>query len=95
MHWPPSCSKARQQKLIAFHIAEKLMIEGKAYTFDTLDTLPASLDMSKAGIKKVTDNITAFYGSSCWFSNFRFSPFKDGKAHSSTPVSNFCIIRNH
>ncbi len=55
------------------------MIEGKAYTFDTLDTLPASLDMSKSSIKKVTDNSTAFYGSSCWFSNFRFCPFKDGK----------------
>ncbi len=49
----------RWQKLLAFLVAEKLMIEGKAYTFDTLDTLPAS----KAGIKKITDNITAFYGS--------------------------------
>ncbi len=57
----------------------KKHIEGKAYTFDILDTLPASLDLSKAGIKKVTSNITAFYGSSCSFSNFKFSPFKDGK----------------
>ncbi len=75
----PFMFETRRQKLKkAFLVDEKLIIEGKAYTFDTLDSLPASLDMSKTGIKKVTDNITVFYGSSCWFSNFRYSPFKDG-----------------
>ncbi len=86
----------RLQKLKAFFVAEKLMIEVKAYTFDTLDTSPPSLYMSKACTKKVTDNINAFYSSSCWFSNLKFFPFKDGKGtlfHS--PVSNFWTIRNH
>ncbi len=67
--------EARKQKLKAFLVAEKLIIGDKSYTIHTLNTLHTTLDLTKAGIVKVTDDITAFYGSLSYLSNFTFSQF--------------------
>ncbi len=71
--------EAHKMNMKAFLIAENLVIDNKSYTVNTLNTLPDSLCTSEIGIKKVTNNITAFYGSGCWLSNFKFTPFTDNK----------------
>ncbi len=75
----PIMFEARKQKLKAFLVAEKLIIEDKSYTIHTLNTLPTTLDLTKVGIVKVTDDITAFYGSLSCLSNFKFSPFTNNR----------------
>ncbi len=62
----------------SFLLAEKLIIENKTYTVNSLHTLPNSLKMSNIGVKKITDKITAFYGSLCWLSNFKYASFTYG-----------------
>ena len=71
----PIMFEARRMKMKAFLVAEKLIIDSKQYTVKTLNTLPEPLKTLNVGVKKVADNITAFYGSLCLFSNYRFAPF--------------------
>ncbi len=74
----PIMFEARRQNMKSFLLAEKLIIENKTYTLNSLHTLPNSLKMSNIGLKKITDNITPFYGSLCWLSNFKYAPFTHG-----------------
>ncbi len=75
----PIMFEAHKMNMRAFLVAEKLVIDNKSYTVNTLNTLPDSLCTSEIGIRKVTNNITAIYGSGCWLSNFKFTPFTDNK----------------
>ncbi len=75
----PIIFEACKMNMKAFLVAEKLVIDNKSYTVNTLNTLPDSLCTSEIGIRKVTNNITAFYGSMCWLSNFIFMSFTDNK----------------
>ncbi len=72
----PIMIEARRQKMKAFLISDKLIIDVQTYTVDTLNTLIEKLNFSKVGTKHITDNITAFYGSSSMLSNFSFVQFK-------------------
>jgi ribA/ribD-fused uncharacterized protein len=72
----PIMFEARNQKLKAYLVADKLTIEENTYTVDDLNKLSDKFDFSKVGTKKVSENITAFYGSSSMLSNFSFARFK-------------------
>ncbi len=61
----PIMFEAHKMNMKAFLVAEKLVIDNKSYTVNTLNTLPDSLCTSEIGTRKVTDKITAFYGSGC------------------------------
>jgi ribA/ribD-fused uncharacterized protein len=72
----PIMLEARKQKMKAFLISDKLIIEDQTYTVDSLNSLVEKFNFSKVGTKQVTDSITAFYGSSSMLSNFSFAQFK-------------------
>ncbi len=63
----PIMFEARRQNMKSFLVAEKLIIENKTYTVNSLHTLPNWLKILSIGVKKITDSITALYGSLCWF----------------------------
>ena len=69
--------EARRQSMKAFMVAERLLVNGVSYTVKTVHKLCESMDLKKVCIKQVTENITAFYGSLCWMSNYSFAPFTD------------------
>jgi ribA/ribD-fused uncharacterized protein len=58
---------------------DKLVIEGKIYTQDTLCNIPQDIDPSKA-CEKITKTVHLFFGRYFPFSNFYTAPFtSDGK----------------
>ncbi len=69
--------KARHHGMKAFVSSERLIVDKNTYTVQTVHKLSDILDMSKAGTKTITEDITLFYGSQSFLSNFRFSPFMD------------------
>jgi len=71
--------EARRQNHKATMVADKLIIDGRSYFVATLDALPANLNLSTLGTKKVTEDVTAFYGQMCPLSNYYPAPFKDDK----------------
>ena len=75
----PIMYEARRQDMRANLVVDTLYIDNKAYTVDTLNSLPASLDISKMGTKKISENLVAFFGANSPLSNFYYAPFTDGK----------------
>ncbi len=71
----PIMFAARKLDMKSFLAADKHIINGQSYTVDTLKYLSDSLDVPKLGTTKVTNNITAFYGSLTPLSNYHPAKF--------------------
>ncbi len=59
----------------AFLVADRLIIDGRSYTVDTLKNLPEALDILRLGTSKISDSITAFFGSLTPLLNFQPDKF--------------------
>ncbi len=73
----PYMFEARHHGKKAFLSGERLIVDKNTYTVQTVHKLSDVLDMSKAGTKTITEDITGFYRSLSFLSNFRFSAFMD------------------
>ena len=75
----PIFKAARDQGKKATLVADKLIIDGRQYTVENLDTLPAALQLKNISTH-VMDKSVLFYGSDSPFSSFYPSTFTlDGK----------------
>ena len=75
----PIYKAAREMNKRASLIADKLYIEGKLFTVDTLNLLPLNLQPRKLALRE-NDNSVLFYGKDTVFSNFYPSKFEiDGQ----------------
>ena len=75
----PILREAKQLKKSAFISVDKLIVEGRTYTVDTLSSLPSELQPQNVSTKS-NGSITAFYTSASPLSNFYPSPVKDDES---------------
>ncbi len=66
---------ARRKEMKAFMVVDRLIIDRQSYTVDTLKNLPEALDILRLGTTKMSDSITAFFGSLTPLSNFHPAKF--------------------
>jgi ribA/ribD-fused uncharacterized protein len=77
----PIMMEARNQDHFAYLKEDKLVIDKKTYTIDSLHTLPPQFNPARMTTKQY-DDVTAFFGGSCPLSNFYQSSFEiDGKEY--------------
>ena len=80
----PALKKARELKKLAFFKDDMLYIEGTAYSVENANDLPEDLHLAKLASKS-SDDMVAFFTSSCPLSNFYPTSFSiDGNKFSST-----------
>ena len=65
----PIMKAAHKENKKAQMVGDKLIIEGRRYSFDSLDSLPASLQLSNLSTR-VLDNTVLFFGKDSYLSNF-------------------------
>ena len=70
----PIFKLAKQKKYKPKLIADKLIIKGKLYTVDSLDSLPSELKLKNLA-ESTTDGALLFYGNGSNFSNFSKATF--------------------
>ena len=71
----PVMFAARRKEMKAFLVADRLIIDGRSYTVNTLKDLPETLDLLRLCTTKISDTITAFFGSLTPLSNFHPAKF--------------------
>lgn len=69
----PILKRAKQLKKKCTMIQDKLIIEGKTFTFDNLKSLPQELNPAEAATRR-SEEITAFFSEACPLSNFYRTP---------------------
>ena len=74
----PIFKLAKQKKYKPKLIADKLIIKGKLYTVDSLDSLPSELKLKNLA-ESTTDGALLFYGNGSSFSNFSSATFTVNK----------------
>ncbi len=65
----------RRKEMNALLVADRLIIDGRSYSVGTLKNLPEALDTLTLGTTKISDSITAFFGSLTPLSNFHPAKF--------------------
>ncbi len=73
----PVVKAAREKGFKVTQIADRLRIDGRIYTLETLDSLPAKIGARELG-QKVTEDYVLFSGRLSVFSNFHPSMFQIG-----------------
>ncbi len=71
----PIMMKAKTAKKEAFLNIDTLIIDGKPYSVDNLNTLPAGLSPIEVATPNIGDTIIAFYGKQSPLSNFHPAKF--------------------
>ena len=79
----PVFKAAKEKNLKPKLVVDRLLISGKRYSVDNLDTLPEELQLNKLAERR-TDTAVRFYGGESCFSNFfKANMLIDGKLYTS------------
>jgi len=78
----PALRRAIELKKTAYLAVDKLVVDNKVYTTETMDSLPDEINPAKLATPVVAPDLIAFFGNSSPLSNFHVAQFEiDGKAY--------------